>query len=233
VRFLKMGTAVFALLMLTHSLALTQDVAQQSSSSTQDKPPDTATVPALQEGGTTSSPAKNQPAENQSAKNESMDAMPRKYVEMWNTGNLQPIAMMFTHPVFITFHGQKKFLDTGTLAKVISSWRKSMPDLNFTIEDTIVQGDRVAMRLTFTGTYKERLFSETAAPESTPGKIHALEMLMFLIRDGKIAEIWDDYDELVMRYQMGGVWRSNKELGACPCKPSAQSRLTPFPSLQR
>jgi predicted ester cyclase len=161
-----------------------------------------------------------------------MDSMPRKYVEMWNTGDLHPIATMFTHPVFITFHGQKKFLETGTLAKVIMSWRKSMPDLNFKIEDTIVQGDRVAMRLTFTGSYKERLFADTAAPEAMPRKIHALEMLMFQIRDGKIAEIWDDYDELAMRLQMGAVWRSNQELAACSCKPDPESTPVPSPAPQ-
>jgi predicted ester cyclase len=128
--------------------------------------------------------------------------------------------------------GQKKFLDTGTLAKVIMSWRKSMPDLNFKVEDMIVQGDRVAIRLTFTGSYEERLFADTAAPEAMPRKIHALEMLMFQIRDGKIAEIWDDYDELAMRLQMGAVWRSNQELAACSCKPDPESTPVPSPSPQ-
>jgi hypothetical protein len=83
------------------------------------------------------------------------------------------------------FRGQKKFLDTGTLAKMIMSWRKSMPDLNFKVEDTIAQGDRGAMRLRFTGFYKERLFADTDAPEAIPRKIHGLEMLMVQIRDGQ------------------------------------------------
>lgn len=107
-----------------------------------------------------------------------------------------------------------------------------MPDLNFQIEDTIVQGDRVAMRLTFTGSYKQRLFADTAAPEAAPRKIRALEMVMFLIRDGKIAEIWDDYDELAMRLEMGARWRSNEELGACSCKPIAEPTPVPSPPSQ-
>jgi predicted ester cyclase len=226
VKVLKLATEVLALIMLSQSWALAQDSAQPSSTSIPDKP-GTATVPTGQVRETT--PVSPAAPENRPAENQSTDAMPRKYIEMWNTGDLRPVGDMFTHPAFITFHGQKKFLDTGTLAKVISAWRKSMPDLNFKIEDTIVQGDRVAMRLTFTGSYKERLFSETAAPEATPRKIHALEMLMFLIRDGKIAEIWDDYDELVMRYEMGGIWRSNHELGACSCKPDAGSTSVPSP----
>jgi predicted ester cyclase len=173
-------------------------------------------------------PASSVTKESQPSENQPMDAMPRRYVEMWNTGDLQPIASMFVHPAFITFHGQKRLLETGSLAKAIMAWRKSMPDLSFKIEDTIVQGDRVAMRLTFSGSYKERLFGDTAAPQAAPRKIHALQMLMFLIRDGKIAEVWDDYDELTMRYQMGALWRSNEQLGACSCKPEPEP--TPVPS---
>ena len=224
-KFVKLAPVVLALTILSQYLVVAQDPAQPS---TPAKPPNATTEPTGQAiGGAPPSQSKGEVAENQSSESQPMDAMPRKYVEMWNTGDLHPIAAMFTHPVFITFHGQKKFLDTGTLAKVISSWRKSMPDLNFKIEDTIVQGDRVAMRLIFTGSYKERLFADTAAPEAMPRKIHALEMLMFQIRDGKIAEIWDDYDELAMRLQMGAVWRSNQELGACSCKPDPESTSVP------
>ncbi len=226
----QLAPAVLTLTMLSQSFVVAQDTAQPS---TPAKPPNTPTEPSGQAGrAVPPSQSKGEVRENQSPESQPMDAMPRKYVEMWNTGDLHPIATMFTHPVFITFHGQKKFLDTGTLAKVIMSWRKSMPDLNFKVEDTIVQGDRVAMRLTFTGSYKERLFADTAAPEAMPRKIHALEILMFQIRDGKIAEIWDDYDELAMRLQMGAVWRSNQELAACSCKPDPESTPVPSPAPQ-
>jgi predicted ester cyclase len=235
VKFAKLAFAALGLTMLWQSSVVAQNGAQPSSAaSPQVKPPQTATEPSEQVTGTVPvSPQKSGVPENQPPENRSTDAMPRKYVEMWNTGDPRPIGTMFTYPAFITFHGQKRLLQTGMLAKVIMSWRKSMPDLNFKIEDTIVQGDRVAMRLTFSGSYKERLFADTAAPDAAPRKIQALEMLMFLIRDGKIAEIWDDYDELTMRYQMGALWRSNEELGACSCKPPADSTLVPSPAPQR
>ena len=220
----KLAPAILALATLWQSFALAQDGTQPSSTAVpQSNPPQTTTGPSGQIKETVpASPAT-------SSLSEPADAMPRKYIEMWNSGDLQAVTTMFTQPVFITFHGQRRFLDTGTLAKVIISWRKSMPDLNFRIEDTIVQGDRVAMRLTFSGSYKERLFADTAAPEAAPRKIHAVEMLMFQIRDGKISELWDDYDELVMRLQMGAVWRSNDQLAKCQCKPDADSTQAPSP----
>ena len=221
VKLAKLAAAILALAMLWQSFAVAQDGAKPSQTTTGSSEQIKGTVPASQSA---SSLSENGPAENQP-----MESMPRKYIQMWNSGDLQAVTTLFTHPVFITFHGQRRLLDTGTLAKVILSWRKSMPDLNFKIEDTIVQGDRVAMRLTFSGSYKERLFADTAAPEAAPRKIHAVEMLMFQIRDGKVSEIWDDYDELVMRLQMGAVWRSNDQLATCPCKPDADSTQAPAP----
>jgi predicted ester cyclase len=231
VKLAKLAPAIFGLAMLWQSFAVAQDGTQPSSTAVpQSNPPQTTTGSSGQAKETLpASPPASSLFEGGPAESQPMDAMPRKYIEMWNSGDLHAVATMFTHPVFITFHGQRRLLDTGTLARVIISWRKSMPDLSFRIEDTIVQGDRVAMRLTFSGSYKERLFADTAAPEATPRKIHAVEMLMFQIRDGKISEIWDDYDELVMRLQMGAVWRSNDQLAKCPCKPDAGSTQAPSP----
>jgi len=226
VKLANLAPAILVLAILWHSFAVAQDGAQQSSAAVpQPLPAQTTTGSSGQTTGTTpGSQSASSLSESRPAESHPTDAMPRKYIDMWNSGNLQAVGTIFAHPVFITFHGQKRLLETGALAKVIMAWRKSMPDLSFTIEDTIVQGDRVAMRLTFDGSYKERLFADTAAPEVAPRKIHAAEMLMFQIRDGKISEIWDDYDELVMRLQMGGVWRSNDQLAACPCKPDADSK---------
>ena len=102
-----------------------------------------------------------------------------------------------------------------------------MPDLRFKTEETIIQGDKVAMLLSFTGSYKERLFAGTAAPTpEIPRTIRASEMLMFHLKDGKINEIWEEYDELRMRIEMGGSWRTNEELEAASgrsSKPAADA----------
>ena len=224
-KFANLAATVLGVTMLWQSSALSQDRAQPPSAATpQPMPPQKpATEPSDVDNRTNpASPQANGLQQNQPSETQSADAMPRKYVEMWNNGDLRPVETMFTRPAFITFHGQRGILDIGNLARVIGSWRKSMPDLKFKIEDTVVQGDRVAMRLTLSGSYKERLFANTAAPEAMPRKIQAIEMLMFLVHDGKIAEVWDDYDELVMRYEMGAIWRSNEQLGACSCKPDSE-----------
>jgi len=114
------------------------------------------------------------------------------------------------------------------LRRVINAWRKSMPDLTFKIEDIMTDGDKVAMRLSFTGSYKERLFAGTAAPTpEIPRTIRATEILMFHLKDGKINQIWEEYDEVRMRMLMGGSWHTNEELEAASGRDSKHGTEAP------
>ena len=120
------------------------------------------------------------------------------------------------------------------LRRVITAWRKSMPDLTFKVEDTIVSGNKVAMRLTFTGSYKDRLFPDTAPPKDPPAKLRASAMWMFDIEDGKIRQVSEEYDEIKMHYLMGGRWRSDEELeaGTKAGEQPSQPMPEPAPSSQ-
>lgn len=174
--------------------------------STQPAPPS----PAVQTPAPPTKSAEPAPAENQPP-----DSMPRRYVELWNTGNLDQMESLFSPPVAMVSRGNRVMLTFEMLRRVITAWRKSMPDLHFKIEDTIVEGDKVVMRLSFTGSYKERLFAGTATPTpEIPRTVRATEMLIFHLKDGKINQIWEEYDELRMRVEMGGSWRTNEELEA-------------------
>jgi predicted ester cyclase len=155
------------------------------------------------------------------ALNQSVDTVPRKYVDLWNTGDFDQFKPFFS-PFFMTSHGPRVMVNPAMLMHVITAWRKSMPDLTFKIEDTVIQGDKVAMRLTLTATYKNVLFPFTTqpAPNDPPRTIRAAEMLFFRLKDGKIAEIWEQYDELVMRQQMGGSWQlATKSMTSSPASP--------------
>ncbi|MFZ0801794.1 MAG: ester cyclase, partial [Terriglobales bacterium] len=155
------------------------------------------------------------------------EALAQKYVELWNTGNFDLIDSIFQFPAFMTSRGRRARLDRSMLRRVITAWRTSMPDLNFKIDDTIVQGNRVAMRLAFTGSYKQRLFPNTADPKDHPTALRATAMWMLEVRDGKIRQMWEEYDEIGMHYLMGGRWRSNEELEAAAKADAAKSQPAP------
>jgi predicted ester cyclase len=182
--------------------------------------PNLALASSPQAAGQSSTPPSRSPATlpsdpGASAQTAAADTVPRKYIEYWNTGDVKVMKSFFS-PFYMISHGHRVVVDERMLTRVVNAWRDSMPDLNFKIEDTIVQGNKVAMRLTFTGTYKKRLFPATGDPAKfdSPRHIRATEMLMFELRDGKIWSIGEEYDELAMRTQMGGLWQTIEQLDA-------------------
>jgi len=75
----------------------------------------------------------------------------------------------------------------------------AFPDLRFTVEDQVVQGDRVAFRWRATGTQKGPL---GAAPAT--GKAVAVDGLIIdRIVGKKVQERWEQWDQSLMLQQLG------------------------------
>lgn len=151
------------------------------------------------------------------------ETLARKYIELWNTGDAEQIK---TFPAFVMHSlGGRVVVQPAILLSVITNWRKSMPDLKFQIQDTLVQGDEVAMRTSFRGTYKAHLFPFTPNPNpAAPDRIvHFEDMLIFKINDGRIAEIWEEYDVGRVQIQMGGKWCTDVMSSAAPPLDTAAS----------
>jgi predicted ester cyclase len=172
------------------------------------------------------------PSEKAAATPEShpVDWAPRQYVEMWNTGDISPEHQnaIFNNTVIMhSNNGDRLVLNAPRVAQVISSWRRSMPDLHFTIDDTIIQGNKVVLRTSFTGTYTKILFANTEDPAKFPAprKIHDGEILIFSVRNGKIEEMWENYNETRMRSPMGSSWCTAEQR-----KPLAPPAPTEAPS---
>ena len=221
---MKLLSAILFLTLAT-TLALGQDSANPPAAQT--APPAAQTPPAGQTPPA-QTPAAGAPASAQAPVPSAFgtpEEVAHRYVDMWNTGKFDNIHATIAAPAIMVSHGNRVFLTPELLEKVITNWRKSMPDLTFTIEDTLVQDDKVAMRLRFTGTYKERLFGSTATPDpANPRPVRATEMLMFHLKNGKINQIWEEYDEIRMRIMMGGFWRTEAELDAAAKKSKCSAK---------
>jgi len=68
----------------------------------------------------------------------------------------------------------------------------AFPDTKHVIEDIIAEGDRVAARITFTGTFTNELFG--LAP--TGKQVKATGTAFYRIENGKIAEKWGEFSAL-------------------------------------
>jgi predicted ester cyclase len=76
--------------------------------------------------------------------------------------------------------------------KLVASLRGAFPDLHFTLEDELAEGNKVATRWVMRGTQGAR-------------KMDVSGMDIFLIENGKIKEIWVNMDSLAQAQQMGTV----------------------------
>ena len=122
----------------------------------------------------------------------------RAIEEVWNQGNFggEPLLAPQTR---LHFRGRVITMTPEVAIAVVKSWRMGFPDFHFRIEDVITQGDKVVMRIPFTGTHLGRFWGL----EPTGKKIDVSETLIFRIENGLIAEMWEDYDEYGMRAQLG------------------------------
>ena len=77
----------------------------------------------------------------------------------------------------------------------------AFPDLHATIEDLVAEGDKIAARLTWTGTHK----GEFEGIPPTGKQIKFTTMEFFRVASGKLAEHWDEVDLLGMLQQIGAI----------------------------
>jgi len=193
-------TAACILILISFTIALSR--AQEQ----------TQTAPTTSAGAQKPSNSEGKVPATASASVEDAAALARKYIELWNTGDK---AAINSFPDFIMHnHGGRAIVDHLMLERVVSNWRRSMPDLKFTIDDTVVQNDKAVLRVTLRGTYKERLFPESGDPQNPPRLVRATGLIVFQAVDGKIREIWQELDESILRVQMGGQWKTRQELDA-------------------
>ena len=75
---------------------------------------------------------------------------------------------------------------------LVATLRTAFPDLHFTLEDELAEGNKVATRWIMRGTQGAR-------------KLDVTGMDIFLIENGKIREIWVNMDSLAQAQQMGAV----------------------------
>ena len=123
----------------------------------------------------------------------------RAIEEVWNQGKLQLSEQLIAANALLHYRGQVIPLTPASAANVVATWRVGFPDFHFRIEDTIVQGNKVVLRIPFSGTHLGKFWGV----EPTHRKIEVSETLIFRIENGKIAEMWEDYDEYGMRLQLG------------------------------
>ncbi len=90
---------------------------------------------------------------------------------------------------------------------IVTIWRTAFPDLHFTVDSMVAEGDLVMCEASFQGTHlgELQLIPPLGGPNLPPsGKTFRVKhMLRFRLRDGKIVEHFAVRDDLGMFQQLG------------------------------
>ena len=83
----------------------------------------------------------------------------------------------------------------------VSKYRAAFPDLRFRVEDTIAEGDKVAVRWRAEGTHQAEL--RGLAPTGVRGSTTGMSISRW--EDGKAVEFWVEWDNLGLARQIGAA----------------------------
>jgi predicted ester cyclase len=125
----------------------------------------------------------------------------RRHVdEIWHKGNLDIIPELIAPNYVLRSTGAGDDI-TGTegFKQIVTSQRAAMPDIHFTIDHMIAEGDYVAVQYTSTGTFTGKV----GDIEPTGKKSTLKHAIIYRFEGGKQAEVWVYRDNLLMYQQLG------------------------------
>jgi steroid delta-isomerase-like uncharacterized protein len=124
------------------------------------------------------------------------DLIRRAVIQPWNDGNLTAFEELFAAN-YKHADGRNK----ATIKQSIEATRLSFPDLHVTIDDQIVEGDKVVTRWTAHGTHQGNHYGVPATGKKMVNTSIGVDRIV----DGKIVESWGNSDELGVFRQLGLV----------------------------
>ncbi len=125
----------------------------------------------------------------------------RGFEEVWNQGNLDVVDEIYAIDYVGYMPGSLEIQGTEGFRQFVNMYRTAFPDIKFTIEDQIAEGDKVVTRWTGTGTLKGELMG--IPPTGVQVTSTGIDILRFA--GGKIVEVWVNMDDLGMLQQLGVV----------------------------
>jgi steroid delta-isomerase-like uncharacterized protein len=113
-------------------------------------------------------------------------AVLRSEAELWSKGNLATADEVYSPDFVCHFINGIEWKGVKGIKDAVASHRASFPDWNEHVDDIVAEGDRVAIRISSTGTQ----LGEFQGLKATGRKIAIQEFHIFRLENGKIAEQW-------------------------------------------
>jgi len=137
-------------------------------------------------------------------------ALERRWFEESNKGKAAAMAVIDElHATDYIFHGGsgEEMRSRKDFKQFMSEFYSAFPDVHFTLDEIVVEGDKVATRWTMTGTHKGKI----GGIPPTNKKITIWGISIERVVGGKFVETWERYDTLGFMQQLGVVPTPKKE----------------------
>ena len=127
----------------------------------------------------------------------------RFFEEVWNKGNLAALNEIIAKDHVNSGPGTPPELAPGLegTKQLVTMYRNAFPDVHFTIDEQIAEGDKVVTRWTAHGTHQGELVGIPATSKSTTVTGINVDRVV----NGKIAESWGIFDQFGMMQQLGVI----------------------------
>ncbi len=125
----------------------------------------------------------------------------RLFTDVLNTGAFAPLDDLFAADYANYFPGTPSPLDRPAWEQNHTLFRTAFPDLHFTIEAVLAEGDTVAVAFTVQGTHQGEF--QGIAP--TGQRVTFAGQTLFHFADGKIVEDRPIFDRLDLLEQLGAL----------------------------
>ena len=134
---------------------------------------------------------------------ENVALMRRWFEEVWNEGKIGTVNELLAEDAVgmgqgepgVEVHGPADFIP------FVERIRAAFPDVKVIVEETFGARDKVVVRWSATMTHK----GDHLGIPATGKPVKITGMTMVRIRDGKITEGWDNWDQLAMMQQIGAL----------------------------
>ena len=125
----------------------------------------------------------------------------RFFEEVFGKGNLNVLDEIIARYHVNSGPGTIPGLPTGPegAKQLVTVYRNAFPDLRFTVDEQIADGDKVVTRWTGQGTHERELQGIPATGKSATVTGIAVDRIV----NGKIAESWGIFDQFGMLQQLG------------------------------
>ena len=136
-------------------------------------------------------------------------ALCRHFIEEFSKGKAAALAVIDeTNATNIVYHTStgEEYVGTKDIKQFFSDFFDAFPDTQVTLEDVVVEGDKVAQRWTLTATQN----GEFMGIPPTNKKITIWAIEIDRVAGGKFVECWERFDTFGFMQQLGVIPKSGE-----------------------